>query len=280
MIDSLITMSVAGLIAGFFFSMPSAGPVSILIISNALKCKLGYCIRANIGAAFADFIYVFIGTFGLTKLYSLYKPAIPYFLLAGMLFLLVTGYKITRIKMDPEHLPEINTVKKIKHRGAFYTGFMVNFLNPALFVGWLTISFLAISFVASLGFNTGGLNAVVNQNVTSIDNITGLKIQEQKILSNKYFDKIYNHNKREQNFRKDDPSAYPGYFHFIISSVYAFFLSLGSVIWFHFLSLIFTKFRKYVNLKIVNRIIFGMGIVLCIFGLYFGYIAIKTFSRI
>lgn len=36
MIDSLITMAVTGLIAGFLFSMPSAGPVSILIISNAL----------------------------------------------------------------------------------------------------------------------------------------------------------------------------------------------------------------------------------------------------
>lgn len=278
MIDSLITMSVTGLIAGFIFSMPSAGPVSILIISNALKGRLDYCIKANIGASVADFIYVFIGAYGLTKFYFLYKPAIPYFLLTGMIFLLIIGYKITRFKMDPEHLPEINTVKKIKHKGAFYTGFMVNFLNPSLFIGWFTTSFLAISFVASMGFNTGGLNAIINQNVTSISNITGAKIEKQKIISNKYFDKIYDRKSREQNREKDEMKLYPASFHFIISLVYAFFLSFGSVIWFHFLSLVFTKFRKYFNFKVLNTIIYGMGVVLCLFGLYFGYLALQILS--
>jgi len=280
MIDSLITMAVTGLIAGFVFSMPSAGPVSVLIISNALKGRSGYCIRANIGAAVADFIYVFIGTFGLTKLYLLYKPAIPYFLLAGMIVLLVTGYKITRIRMDPEHLPEISTVKKIKHKGAFYTGFMVNILNPALFVGWLTTSFLAISFVASVGFKTGGLNAIINENINSIDNMAGSKIKEQKVLADKYFDKFYNRKSKEQEEEKDNKNLYPGYFHFVVSSVYAFFLSLGSFIWFHFLTLAFTKFRQYVKLKVVNTLIFVMGVLLCLFGFYFGYAALRIFSKV
>ena len=280
MIDSLITMAVTGLITGFIFSMPSAGPVSVLIISNALKGRLGYCIRANIGAAVADFIYVFIGTFGLTKLYLLYKPAIPYFMIAGMLVLLITGYKITRIRMDPEHLPEISTVKKIKHKGGFYTGFMVNILNPALFIGWLTTSFLAISFVASVGFKTGGLNIIVNESITSIDDITGSKLKEQKVLQNKYFDKFCNRKSKEQEEEKDNRNLYPKNFHFFVSTVYAFFLSLGSVIWFHFLSLVFTKFRKYIKLKVVNTLIFMMGIVLCLFGLYFGYAAVRIFSGV
>ena len=51
MAESLITMSIAGLLAGFIFSMPIAGPVSILITSNALKGRSNYCNRVTIGAS-------------------------------------------------------------------------------------------------------------------------------------------------------------------------------------------------------------------------------------
>ena len=37
MIESIITMSIAGFLTGFIFSMPIAGPISIMITSNALK---------------------------------------------------------------------------------------------------------------------------------------------------------------------------------------------------------------------------------------------------
>ncbi|MCX6326482.1 MAG: LysE family transporter, partial [Bacteroidia bacterium] len=94
MIESIITMSIAGLLAGFIFSMPIAGPISILITSNALKGRLRYCNWVSLGASIADFTYVFIAVFGLTKLYSLYKPAVPYIFSAGSIFFFYLGYKI------------------------------------------------------------------------------------------------------------------------------------------------------------------------------------------
>ena len=96
MTESLITISLVGLLAGFILSMPVAGPISILVTSNALKGRLRYCNLVTIGASFADFVYVFIAVFGLTKLYSFYKPFIPYLLSAGAVFLLFVGYKIFR----------------------------------------------------------------------------------------------------------------------------------------------------------------------------------------
>ena len=78
MSESLITISITGLIAGFVFSMPIAGPISILITSNALKGRLKYCYYVTMGASLADLVYVFIAVFGLTRFFSLYKPAIPY----------------------------------------------------------------------------------------------------------------------------------------------------------------------------------------------------------
>lgn len=86
MLESILTISVAGLIAGFIFSMPVAGPISILITSSALKGKLRYCNLVNAGASLADFIYILIAVYGFARLYPFYKPAIPYIFIAGSLF--------------------------------------------------------------------------------------------------------------------------------------------------------------------------------------------------
>ena len=158
--ESIVTMSIAGFITGFLFSMPIAGPVSIMITSNALKGRLRYCNLFNLGASLGDFIYVFIAVFGLTKLYAFYKPIIPYIFSIGALLLIFLGYKIFRTKFDIEHLEDkihVSDKNEKKERGAFYTGFMINFLNPTLFIGWLTSSLLVISIIAALGFHTGGL---------------------------------------------------------------------------------------------------------------------------
>ena len=91
MCESIITIAITGLVAGFIFAMPIAGPISILITSSALKGRLRYCNLVSLGASFADFTFVFIAVFGLTKLYSLYTPAIPYMFAAGSLFFFYLG---------------------------------------------------------------------------------------------------------------------------------------------------------------------------------------------
>ena len=92
MVESLITMSIAGFLTGFIFSMPIAGPISIMITSNALKGRLRYCNLFNLGASLGDFIYVFIAVYGLSKLYSFYKPIIPYIFTFGALLLFFLGF--------------------------------------------------------------------------------------------------------------------------------------------------------------------------------------------
>jgi len=88
MTESIITISVAGLLAGIIFSMPIAGPISILITTNALKRRIPYCNRVNLGASFGTFTYVFFAVYGLTKLYPYYKPAVPYLFCFCALFLI------------------------------------------------------------------------------------------------------------------------------------------------------------------------------------------------
>ncbi len=280
MTESLITMSIAGFLTGFIFSMPIAGPVSIIITSNALKGRKRYCNLFNAGASLGDFIYVFIAVFGLTKLYTYYKPVIPYIFSFGSLMLIFLGYKIYMTKIDIEHLEEkvhISGKIKDKERGAFYTGFMINFLNPTLFIGWLTSSLLVISFIAALGFHTGGLAIKVDQNAKEIGNIEGKKIVSNHDSALKKLDdfqiiSLKNH--------KVDQTIFPASFHLVISICYAFFIAIGSVVWFYMLTFLIVRYRLRINIKIISGFIKSLGGFLFIIGGYFGYQAVNMFIHL
>lgn len=271
MIESLVTISIVGLIVGFIFSMPVAGPISILVTTNALKGRVKFCEMAALGASVADFVYVFAAVFGLTKFYSTYKPVIPYILLAGTLVLLYLGYKISKTKLDLEHFEDKNYLSGKKEKGGFWTGFMLNFLNPTLFLGWLTSSFLIISLVSSLGFNTGGLDKRIDNSFQTMNTTV-----EDSTLKNRMFSylhlnsvKLIKHKPAQQELRKL-PKSFP----LLISASYAFFLSLGSIIWFFYLTFLLAKYRHRINISIINKIIMSLGWTLCLLGLLLAYKAI------
>jgi threonine/homoserine/homoserine lactone efflux protein len=276
MSGSLITISVAGLIAGFLFSMPIAGPISFLVTSNALKGRLRYCNFLTVGASFADLVYVFLAVFGLTRFYSMYKPVIPYLMGAGSVFLVIIGYTIFKSKIDPEKFSdEIHLPKRIKEGGhsGFYTGFFVNFLNPTLFFGWLTTSFIVISIVSSLGFNTGGMNLMIDQNIAKINSIQGKAIEKPELPGYLKFDTLHVLKKETPVKKAEAPPKETS--HLIISLCFAVSLSLGSIIWFYLLALFICRHRKSINIKILNLAINSLGIVLCLFGVFLIYKAIN-----
>lgn len=276
MTGHLISISVIGLIAGFFFSMPIAGPISILITSNALKGRLKYCNLVTIGAAFADFIYVLIAVYGITNLFSAYKGVIPYILAAGAVFVFYIGIRIIKTKFDQEHIDEEQRLadnQDSKHRGAVYTGFMLNFLNPTLFFGWLISSFIALSFAASLGFDTGGLSSAVDNSINQIEKIEGGLKDKAKIPAYLQFDTLKILKKENRPSRADKPPVH--YNHFLTSLFYAFFLSVGSILWFFLLTVTLVRFRKKINITVLNWIVRCMGIILCGFAVFFCCTAIS-----
>ncbi len=277
MLESIITISITGFLAGFIFAMPIAGPISILIVSNSLKGKSHYSNMINIGAAFADLIYIFIAVYGLTRLYSFYKPAIPYLFMAGSVFFIILGIKVfrTHIDIDIGHFEGKNQITERilnKEKGGLYTGFMVNLLNPTLFISSLTSSFFVISFVASLGFNTGGLDLKIQNNVKEISTLNGSKIENVQPAPFDSFRKL-DITRKKENEKVD----YPSYFHMLISFAYAFFIALGGIIWFYLLAYILARYRYKMNVIILRGLIRGFGIILCILGLYFGYLGASEF---
>ena len=260
--------------------MPIAGPISILITSNALKGRRSYCNNVAVGASLGDFVYAFIAVFCITKLYSYYKPFIPYLLSIGSIFLLYLGFKIFRTKLDfvkleKTQVPSVYLIKN-KERNGFYTGLFLNFFNPTLLMGWLASSFIIITFVSSLGFNTCGLDIMIDRNVNKINHAKANSVVKQQMPS------YLQHNKfklSNDEINKQKSHNLPKYFPLLISLCYAFFLALGSIIWFYYLTLFLVKLNHLINIKIVNFIINGLGIVLCFVGIFFGITAIKTFFR-
>jgi threonine/homoserine/homoserine lactone efflux protein len=280
MTESIINISVIGLLAGFFSSMPVAGPVSVLITSNALIGRLRYCNSLIIGASFATFTYVFFAAFGLTKLFTGFKAAIPYLLTASFAILIIVGIRIFRIKIAPGYF-EDNSLssepERKSERSGFYTGLIINFLNPTLLIGWIINTFIVISFTASLGLNTGGLDIFIHESAKEINDIIVADTADVDILSiqNSDIAKI-----SVSEFHDSKPARYPKYYHMTISVIYALFAAAGSILWFLILTFLIVRFRKFINYKLVSAFIKSMGIVLCFFGLYSGFLAFKMVLQV
>lgn len=263
--ESLLTVAILGLIAGFVFSIPVAGPISILLISKALKGSLRYCIRLSLGAAIVEFLYVFIAIYGITQLYETYKSFIPYLILGGSAFLLYIGIKVIRTKLDLQAIKKKELPKDISFdKGGLRTGLIINFTNPSLFIGWLTSSFLLFSFASSINLNTGGLDLIVNENVQQISEMTEIEFQS-------FNDPNYKPD--EVTNKEENNSA----FSIFLSLVYAFTVAIGSYIWLTLLSKLVVKYSSRLNVKLLNSLIQILGIFLVGIAVYLIYQAVILF---
>jgi len=264
MTESFIVIFMLGLFAGFFFSVPIAGPISILITSNALKGKLRYCLRTAMGGAIVESIYVFIAVFGLTSLFAYYKHLIPYILIIGSAFLLLVAVKIIKTKLTIDDIKKEKIVKdKLANKGGFRTGLILNLSNPSLFLGWFTSSFLLLSFASSVGLNTGGLDIMMHKNVTSIEEITGQKFKDLDEFNNEFQQKAANN---EQSHTLSP---------IVLSLTYAVAVGIGSYIWFYILTHFLIKYKEKIKIEWLNILIKSLGIFLIAIGVYLVYEGIR-----
>jgi threonine/homoserine/homoserine lactone efflux protein len=262
MLESFLTVAVVGLVAGIIFSMPVAGPISIIIISKALEGKLRFCLRTAIGAAIVEFIYVFIAVFGIAALYSFYQPIIPYLLLVGAIFVVFIGYKILRKKIDFDTIGSEKVITdKLENKGGLRTGIVLNLTNPSLFIGWLMASFITFSFAASLGFNVGGMDVILNENVSSVSEIAGTEFE----------------NLEQMNPSPESPiDKKPETLSLVLLSLsFALSVGAGALIWLYQLARFIIHYRDKLNIKIINGLINFLGIILMGIGCY---LAVKSFQ--
>ncbi|MBI9071453.1 MAG: LysE family transporter [Melioribacteraceae bacterium] len=266
MFPDILNILVAGLLAGFIFSMPVAGPISITITSNALKGKLRFCQRAAIGASVVEFIYVFIVIVGIKTLYTYYQPIIPYLILGGAVFLFFVGLKIIKTKIDLGKIPEEDLMSdKEINKGGMRAGLILNFTNPSLFIGWLVSSFLVFSLMSQFNLGTGGLDMIINDNVNSVSEIAGDSFEKLQ--------EIQGDTLKTAVPVKDESSMST----LIMASVYAAAVAFGGFLWLYYFSKIIVNYRMKLNLGLINNTIKVLGFVLIGISLFLTYKSVFMF---
>ncbi len=196
-----------------------------------------------------------IAVFGLSVLFSLYSSIIPYVLIVGSILLLIIGIKIYRSKIKLEDIEKsVSNNEEKQNNGGLRTGLIINLTNPSLFFGVLTSSFLVLSFASSIGLNTGGLDLLVQKNVTSLQEIAGDEITK---IDTAHISKS-NGNEEAEN------SSYA----FLLSLAYALALSFGGFVWLVILAKLLIKYRNKIKIEILNWSIKILGLILCGIGVY------------
>ena len=265
MLSSFIIFSISGFLAGFVLSMPIVGPIGILITSNALRGRLRFCIRTAIGAALVEFVYVFIVVYGVSSLFSFYRPFIPYLLIVGTIVLLVTGFKIVRTKLDLAHIDDTGIVSdKLKNKGGLRTGILINLTNPTILFSWLITSFLILSSLSSLGLSTSGFDTRLGETVNELQKMEQINPDD------------FSQDTVIQNSSRT-PDNLSSLLQISLSVTFALAVSLGSLLYLSSFARFLVKHRAKLNITFLQGIIRSLGVALLILGIFMGYKAIKFF---
>jgi hypothetical protein len=175
----------------------------------------------------------------------------------GSIFLFFVGTKVFSSKLELESIEEsgnkINSSIE-ENKGGLRAGLIINLTNPSLFFGVLTSSFIVLSFASSVGLNTGGLEMLVQENVVSIQELTGETFER---IDSTFIDTP----KPTQNVESSSYSL-------LLSLVYAASLGTGGFLWLYILAKLLIKYRTKIKLLCMQVIIRGLSFVLFGISLY------------
>lgn len=149
----LITPLLKGLLLGLILSI-SIGPVIFAIIKQSLTNgkRSGYAFVAGVSSS--DIVLLFICNV-FTSLFNLVLNHKSSIALAGAGFLLIMGiYTLFFKKLKLESMGEDGLQKAVSLRGllgAYFSGFLMNTLNPSVFLFWF-------AWTAAINNNAGDTN--------------------------------------------------------------------------------------------------------------------------
>jgi threonine/homoserine/homoserine lactone efflux protein len=133
----LLTVSVVALLFGFVGSLPMAGPIAILVVSNAVKGREKEARRTAYGAAVAEGIYAFLAFWGFATFLARHAIVLPISHGVTGAIMLGLGLHFLRFKLDHERSSEPGPEGA---RGPFWVGLSIAALNPTLLASWSAVT--------------------------------------------------------------------------------------------------------------------------------------------
>lgn len=137
---TLLIVTLAGFLLGFFTSIPIAGPISVLVFALGVDNRVRTAIGVAMGGAFAEAFYAYLAFWG----FSHYLVRYP--LIANSsrgitaVILLTVGILLIRQKRKKDLKPP--SIKGGASRSGILIGLTIALLNPTLILTWTAASSL------------------------------------------------------------------------------------------------------------------------------------------
>jgi len=130
---SFVVVSLVALAFAFVGSLPLAGPIALLVVSNGVNGRHKEALRIALGAALAEGIYAFLAFWGFATFLARHRLVLPisHGVTAVILVALGARFVVFRVKED-EKAQEKPAAKPAR----FWLGFSISALNPTLLATW------------------------------------------------------------------------------------------------------------------------------------------------
>jgi threonine/homoserine/homoserine lactone efflux protein len=170
---SFVAVSLVAFVFAFVGSLPLAGPIALLVVSNGASGRYKEALRIALGAAVAEGIYAFLAFWGFATFLARYALILPISHGVTAVILCGLGARFLFFKQKKEEEAKAGDEAK---PGRFWVGFSVAGLNPTLLATWGAVTtflyarqlvhftgLLAIPFgvFAAAGIATWGLSVVL-----------------------------------------------------------------------------------------------------------------------
>jgi threonine/homoserine/homoserine lactone efflux protein len=131
---AVLVVSVVALVFGFVGSLPMAGPIAILVVSNAANERYTAARRTAYGAAVAEGFYAFLAFWGFATFLAQHQIVLPISHGVTGVILVGLGIYFIRFKQKDDAGP------RKKKGGPFLVGFSIAALNPTLIASWSAVT--------------------------------------------------------------------------------------------------------------------------------------------
>jgi len=128
---SVLVVCIVAAVFGFVGSMPLAGPVSVLVVSRAVRKQYGPAVRVALGASLAETFYASVAFLGFAALLSRHPIVRP--ISHGVTAMLLLGLGAYFMKWRDDRG---RTSKHEGRAGTFLLGFVISIANPTLLITW------------------------------------------------------------------------------------------------------------------------------------------------
>jgi threonine/homoserine/homoserine lactone efflux protein len=130
---------VLGFALGFVFSMPVAGPVSLLVFGRGLQGRGRSGVSLALGSSIAESMYAYLAFWGFSALLASYAWIEPLSRALTCVLLTALGVRFARMHTAaPSEAPTITRELGIKR--SFFLGLTITALNPTLIATWSAVA--------------------------------------------------------------------------------------------------------------------------------------------